>query len=130
MIPEKNNMKMKEKNEDKNRKAKERVTSAEEEEDGRIKAKKAALKRTENVKTAAPERGHDSLSRASTSKAKATPNAEGSTSKQQSPVKNNCHQHFCNSQAPAQGEEAPVPTDESTPTTSMSTAPPRRNAAT
>ena len=48
-------MKTKEKNEDKNGKAKERVTSVEEEEDERIKAKKAPLKRTESVKAAAPE---------------------------------------------------------------------------
>ena len=132
VIPEKNNMKMKEKNVKKNEmvKAKEHVTYAEEEEGERIKAKKAALKRTESVKAAALERGHDSSTRASTSKAKATPNAEGSTSKQQSPVKNNCHQHFCNSRAPAQSEEGSVPTDESTPTTSISTAPTRRNAAT
>ena len=107
MIPEKNNMKTKEKKAEKNRKAnvKEPVTSAEEEEDERIKAKKGALKRTVSVKAAAPERGHDSPLSASTCKAKATPNAEGSTSKQKSPVKNNCHQHFCISQAPAQGEE-------------------------
>ena len=107
VIPEKNDMKTKEKNVEKNGKAKvkEPVTSAEEEEGERIKAKKAPLKRTERVKAAALERGHDSPSRASTSKAKATPNAEGLTSKQQSPLKNNFHQHFCDGQAPAQGEE-------------------------
>ena len=132
MIPEKNDMKTKEKNVEKNGKAKvkEPVTSAEEEEGERIKAKKAPLKRTERVKAAALERGHDSPSRASTSKAKATPNAEGLTSKQQSPLKNNFHQHFCDGQAPAQSEEGSVPTDESTTPTSISTAPPRRNAAT
>ena len=131
VIPEKNDMKTKEKNVEKNGKAKvkEPVTSAEEEEEERIKAKKAALKRAESIKAAAPESGQDSPSRASTSKAKATPNVEGSTSKQRSPVKNNCHKHFCNSQAPAQSEEGSVPTDESTATTSISTAPPRRNAA-
>ena len=54
MIPEKNNMETKEKNVEKNRKvkAKEPVTSAEEEEE-RIKAKKPALKRTESVKDVA-----------------------------------------------------------------------------
>ena len=87
MSPEKNNMKTKEKNAEKNGKAmaKEPVTTAEEEEGERIKAKKAALKRTESVKAAAWERGHESPSRASTSEAKATPNAK---STQQSPVKN------------------------------------------
>ena len=91
VIPEKNNMKRKEKNGKKNgkAKAKEPVTSAEEEEEGEmIKVKKVALKRAESVKAAAPKRGHDSPSRASTSKAKATPNAEGSTSKQQCLGKN------------------------------------------
>ena len=52
VIPEKDNMKTKEKNA--KAKAKEPVTSAKEEE-GRIKAKKAALKRMESVKAAAPE---------------------------------------------------------------------------
>ena len=85
MIPEKNNMKTKEKNVDENgkAKAKEPVTSGEEEEGERIKAKKATLKRTESVKAASRERGHDPPLSASTSKAKATPNAEGSRSKQQ-----------------------------------------------
>ena len=70
MIPEKNNIKTKVKNVKKNEmvKAKEHVTYAEEEE-GEIKAKKAALKRTESVKAAAPEPGHDSPLSASTSRA-------------------------------------------------------------
>ena len=42
----------------------------------------------------------------------------------------NRRQHLCNSQAPAQSEEGSVPTDESTPTPSISTAPPGRNGAT
>ena len=61
--PEKNDIKTKEKNAEKNRKAKEPVTSAEEEEDERMKVKKAALKRTESVKAAALEHGHDSRTR-------------------------------------------------------------------
>ena len=132
MIPEKNNMKTKEKDVEKNGKAmtKEPVTSAEEEEGERIKAKKAALKSTESVKAAALERGHDSPSHASASKEKATPNAEGSTSKQKSPVNNNCHQHFCNCQAPAQGEDGSCSNRQVHSNTFISTAPPRRNAAT
>ena len=66
----------------KNRKAKKRVTSAEEEEELRIKVKKTALKRMESVKAAALERGHDPPSSTSTFKAKATPNAEGLMLKQ------------------------------------------------
>ena len=87
VIPEKNNMKTREKNVKKNEmvKAKEHVTYAEEEEGERIKVKKAALKRMESVKAAALEHDHDSPSRASTSEAKATPYAEGSMSKEQCP---------------------------------------------
>ena len=132
MILEKNNMKTKETNVEKNGKAmtKEPVTSAEEEEGERIKAKKAALKSTESVKAAALERGHDSPSRASTPKAKATLNAEGSTSKQKFPVNNNCQQHVCNCQAPTQGEEGSCSNRQVHSNTFISTAPPRRNAAT
>ena len=55
MIPEKNNIKTREKNVEKNGKPKANkpVTSAEEEEEERIKTKKAALKRTESVNAAA-----------------------------------------------------------------------------
>ena len=61
MIPEKNNVKTREKNVKMNgkAKAKEPVTSAEDEDEERIKVKKAASKRTESVKAATPEGGHD-----------------------------------------------------------------------
>ena len=103
------------------------------EEEETIKAKKAALKRTERVRPAALERGHDSPSRASISKAKATPNAEGSTSKQQYPVKNKgttATSTSATAKPQPKAKKAPVPTDDSTPTTSISTVPTRRNAAT
>ena len=70
--------------------------------------------------------------RASTSKTKATPNAEGSTSKQQCPVKNKGTTATSTSAKAKRpkAQKAPIPTDESTLTTSISTAPTRRNAAT
>ena len=108
------------------------ITSAEEKDPERIKAKKVALKRVESLKAAAPKRGHDSPSRASTSQAKATPNAEGPTSKEQSPVKNKATSATSTSATAKprpKAKKAPVPTDNSTPTTSISNAP-RRNAAT
>ena len=87
----------------------------------------------ESVKAAALEHGHDSPSRASTSKTKATANAEGSTSKQQCPVKNKGTTAASTSATgtlQSKPKKASIATEESTPTTSISTAPPRRNAAT
>ena len=135
MSPEKNNMKTKKKNVKKNEmvKVKEHVTYAEEEEGERIKVKKAALKRMESVKAAALEHGHDSPSCASTSKTKATANAEGSTSKQQCPVKNKgatATSASAKAKPHLKVKKASVPMEESTPTTSISTTPTRRNAAT
>ncbi|KIJ92959.1 hypothetical protein K443DRAFT_684887 [Laccaria amethystina LaAM-08-1] len=146
VIPEENNVKTKEKNVKVNGKAKakepdssgeeeveEEVQEEEEEEEERLKVKKAVLKRTESIKAAARERGHDSPSRAPTSKAKATPNAEGSTSKQQSSVKNKgtpATSTSAKAKPQPKVKKAPVPTEEATPTPSISTAPPRRNAAT
>ena len=108
---------------------KERATSAEEEEE-RIKAKKAALKRVESLKAAAPKRGHDPPSCASTSKAKATPNAEDSMPKEQCPVENKATSTSATAKPQSKVKKASVPTEESTPTTSISTALPRRNATT
>ena len=88
-------------------------------EEERIKAKKAALKRVESLKAAAPERGHDSPLSASTCKAKATPNAEGSTSKEQSPVKNKVTTATSTSakakrpKPQPNAQKAPIPTDKS-----------------